>query len=242
MSILFDFIAAGVAFCAGITATLSGFGIGSLVTPLLSLHYETKTAIALVAIPHALATALRLLLVYKKIDKHVFLRFGLASAAGGLLGAWFHSFLSGRWLEITLGLLLLLAGTTGFSKTTFKLKGPAAVLGGVLSGMFGGLVGNQGGIRAAALLSFDLNKEVFIAVSTASALLVDAVRLPVYLTAQSKNVFAEWPLLIIMCVAVVAGTFAGMHLLKKINDAHFKKILSGLLLALGFFMLFKALH
>jgi hypothetical protein len=44
---------------------------------------------------------------------------------------------------------------------------------GALSGLFGGLVGNQGGIRSAALMGFDINKEAFVATATAIGLVVD---------------------------------------------------------------------
>ena len=56
----------------------------------------------------------------------------------------------------------------------------AAWIAGVLSGFFGGLVGNQGGIRSAALLSFDMQKEAIVATATAVALIVDGARMPVY--------------------------------------------------------------
>ncbi len=237
---IFELLTATVAFIAGIVAAISGFGIGSLLTPLLSLVYGTKTAVAIVAIPHMIATTLRFWLIRKNLDMKIFLRFGLASSFGGLIGAGINVFLTAKWLGLVLGALLILAGCINFLKNTPRLQGPA-LLGGVLSGLFGGLVGNQGGIRAAALLNFDLSKEAFIAVSTASALLVDGARLPVYLWFQGKAIFAETPLLLLLSVAVVFGTFAGMKILKKINAALFKRLLSSLLIALGLFMFFRAI-
>ena len=44
---------------AGAIASVSGFGIGSLLTPLLMLWMPTAEAVAILAIPHALATAIR---------------------------------------------------------------------------------------------------------------------------------------------------------------------------------------
>ena len=48
---------------AGAVAAVSGFGIGSLLTPVLvlSLGMPTAGAVAVLAIPHAVATAIRLL-------------------------------------------------------------------------------------------------------------------------------------------------------------------------------------
>ncbi len=65
-----------------------------------------------------------------------------------------------------------------------KFGRTAAWIAGALSGMFGGLVGNQGGIRSAALLGFDLKRDEFVATATAIALLVDVFRMPVYAATQ----------------------------------------------------------
>lgn len=48
-----------VAILSGATATVVGFGIGSLMTPLLAIKFGTTTAVALVTLPHAAATAVR---------------------------------------------------------------------------------------------------------------------------------------------------------------------------------------
>lgn len=237
---IFELFAALTAFVAGIIAAISGFGIGSLLTPLLSTAYGTKIAVALVAVPHVAATALRFFILRKSIDWHVFLRFGLASAIGGLIGAAISISVTASWLSVVLGILLIIAGSFGFLKSQPRFRGPA-LLGGVLSGIFGGLVGNQGGIRAAALMNFNLKKETLVAVSTASALLVDTARLPVYFWFNGENILAEWPLLTLLSVAAILGTFAGMKLLHKINEFWFKRILSVLLIALGIFMLVKAI-
>src|SRR4051794_36712035 len=75
------------AIAAGAIAAVSGFGIGSLLTPLLAIAAGTKTAVAAVSIPHLVGTALRFWWLRKSLDRGVFWRFGLTSAAGGLLGA-----------------------------------------------------------------------------------------------------------------------------------------------------------
>ena len=44
---------------AGAIASISGFGIGSILTPLLATWIGTKLAVAVVSIPHFIGTALR---------------------------------------------------------------------------------------------------------------------------------------------------------------------------------------
>lgn len=40
-----------VAVLAGGIAAMSGFGIGSLLTPIFAVHYGTKLAVAIVSVP-----------------------------------------------------------------------------------------------------------------------------------------------------------------------------------------------
>lgn len=64
------------------------------------------------------------------------------------------------------------------SKLSFSQK--FIPLGGLLSGFFGGVSGNQGVLRSAFLIKSGLNKEEFIGTSVVSSVLVDVVRLTVY--------------------------------------------------------------
>ena len=91
---------------------------------------------------------------------------------------------------------------TGSNKTRESLGQGAA---NILSGFFGGLVGNQGGIRSAALLGFDLTPKQLVATATASAVLVDLARVPVYLLNRGGMIAAEIPLILTASVGVVIG-------------------------------------
>ncbi|HEX4567736.1 MAG TPA: hypothetical protein VH138_13955, partial [Vicinamibacterales bacterium] len=65
--------------------------------------------------------------------------------------------------------LLLFVGVTQFTGFSDRMRfgGALAMIAGTLSGLLGGLVGNQGGIRSAALLGFEMPKETFVATATA---------------------------------------------------------------------------
>jgi uncharacterized membrane protein YfcA len=232
---LHDLLLAALAFVAGAIAAVAGFGIGSILTPALGMAAGIRLAVALVAIPHAIATAVRLWALRDAIDRGVLLSFGLASAAGGLLGALLHASLGSPVLGVVLGVLLLLAGGLELSGLGRGLRFPGgwAIVAGVASGAFGGLVGNQGGIRSAALLRFDLAPRAFVATATASAILVDAARLPVYLVTQGAAMLERWPTVLLLTAGVVAGTLAGAPLLRRLPEPVFRRALALLLVALG---------
>jgi len=159
------------------------------------------------------------------------------SAIGGLLGAFTHAFWASRALTYTLAVVLIITGAVGVFGLTFKFRGAAAQAGGIVSGFLGGMVGNQGPVRSAAMLGFELTKEQFVATSVAIGVIVDVVRLPVYFWSQGKLIAVQVPFVIMMTIAVVAGTLLGKLLLGRVPEAIFKRMVSALIFALGVLLL-----
>ena len=83
----FQFLLAAASVIAGAIAAVTGFGIGSLLTPVLALRTGTKIAVAAVAIPHFIGTAQRFWILRRHVDRRVLLGFGIASAIGLLAQA-----------------------------------------------------------------------------------------------------------------------------------------------------------
>jgi uncharacterized membrane protein YfcA len=227
------------AVLAGAIAALAGFGIGSVLTPLLALSVGTKEAVVAVSIPHLIATIIRLWSLRHNIDAHVLKHFGIASAAGGLLGALLGARFSSPVLAYILGALLVFAGVTGLTGVARKMLfgRKAAWLGGASSGLLGGLVGNQGGVRSAALLGFNLDAKTFVATATAIALIVDGARMPVYFFTHPDTVQRLTLWIGIMVAGCVIGTLAGGRVLRRIPEIYFRRLVSLLILALGIIML-----
>src|SRR5215469_7112080 len=103
------------AVLGGAIASLAGFGIGSVLTPLLALSVGTKEAVIAVSIPHLVATAIRFYALRRSVNAGVLRNFGIASAAGGLLGALLGSRFGSPVLAYILGALLVFAGITGLT-------------------------------------------------------------------------------------------------------------------------------
>jgi hypothetical protein len=62
-----------VAILSGATATVVGFGIGSLLTPLLAVHIRHHNAVALVTLPHR-RDGRPLLALARHVDRTVLVR------------------------------------------------------------------------------------------------------------------------------------------------------------------------
>ena len=230
-------VAASIA--AGAIASVAGFGIGTVLTPVFALQVDMKLAVAAVSVPHLVATSLRLWMMRRHVDWRIVRTFGVMSAAGGLAGALLQQRLRGPGLVMVFGGLLVFAGLTGLSGAMerVRLGRTAAWITGVLSGVFGGLVGNQGGIRAAALLGFDVRPSAFVASATAAALMVDLARMPVYLVRESDRLPDLAGSIALAAAGAIAGTIGGERVLRRIPPPPFKKLVSALVLALGIYML-----
>jgi uncharacterized membrane protein YfcA len=185
-----------------------------------------------------IGTALRFCLLKGGVDRRVLWSFGLTSAAGGLAGAALQGWLGTRWLDVVFGGLLLFAAVSQSSGLAgrMRFRGVVAWLAGALSGMLGGLVGNQGGIRSAALLGFDLPKHTFIATATAIGLFVDGARMPVYVMTHGRSLMTIWPWLVLTSIGVCVGTVLGNRTLTRIPERWFDRVLAGVLALLGIVM------
>ena len=142
---------------------------------------------------------------------------------------------SSRCLTLVFGGLVVFAAVsemTGLARG-MRFRGWEAWAAGALSGLLGGLVGNQGGIRSAALIGFNLSKENFVATATAIALFVDGARLPIYLASQHDELLSRWPWILAATTGVTAGTMVGSRVLKSVPDVWFRRILAATLATLG---------
>jgi len=235
---LFGTFVAFVGLIAAGVASVTGFGIGSLLTPVLAVETGTKLAVAAVSIPHLVGTAQRFWLLRRHVDRHVLLGFGVASAVGGLAGALVHVWVSSRSLAVVFGIVVAIAGVselTGWMRRVHWGR-HSAWAAGALSGALGGMVGNQGGIRTAALLGFDVPKESFVATATAIGLFVDGARMPVYLATEWRDIIGVWPLILTATVAVVVGTALGTHVLARLRQETFRRVIGALLVVLGLYL------
>ena len=235
----YSLLVALVSVLAGATASVAGFGIGSLLTPLLAIRLGVPAAVAVVAIPHAAATCLRAWRLRGAVDWQVFRRFGVASAAGGLAGALLFARLGNVTLERVLGALLVLTAAsvlTGWAERV-RLPAWASLALGVLSGFFGGIVGNQGGLRAGALLGLGLAPAAFVATSTLTGVVVDVVRTPLYVARESAALRSAWPLLLAATLGALAGTLAGERALLGLSPSAFRRIVAALVGILGLWLL-----
>ena len=224
------------AFATAILTFFSGFGLGTILTPVFAIFFPIDIAIALTGIVHFSNNLFKIALVGKNTDKAVLLRFGIPAILASLAGAWlllkitvlptlFQYELWGRSFEVTpvkliIALLLIVFSILELSPSFQKVQfnNDKLVWGGILSGFFGGLSGIQGAIRSAFLIKSGLSKEAYIATGVVIACLVDFTRLSIYASRfTSVNLHENLTLLISATFSAIAGAYFGKRLLKKVT-------------------------
>lgn len=224
------------AFFTAILTFFSGFGLGTILTPVFMVFFPVDLAIALTGVVHFFNNIFKLLLVGKNADKAVLIRFGVPAVIAAFAGSWvllniteldslfsyelFGKTFSVEPMKFIVAILLIIFALMDlipyFQNLQFgKEKLP---LGGFLSGFFGGLSGNQGALRAAFLIKAGLSKEAFISTAVVVSAFVDFTRLSVYATRfVSTDLSDNLTVVVTATLAAIAGAYIGNKLLKKVT-------------------------
>lgn len=230
------FIISVIAFLVAILTFFSGFGLGTILTPAFMIFFPVDLAIALTGVVHFCNNIFKLILVGSHVNIPVALRFGVPAVISALLGSWlllnmsqmqplFVYELFGKRMEVLpvkfiVSILLIIFACMDlipyFGRLQFGKEKLA--IGGILSGFFGGLSGNQGALRSAFLIKAGLTKEAFIATAVVVSTCVDLTRLSMYAT---RFLHAELGnnLMLVLCatLSAITGAFIGNKLLKKVT-------------------------
>lgn len=224
------------AFVVAILTFFSGFGLGTILTPVFMIFFPVELAIALTGVVHFFNNIFKIFLVGRNANREVLLRFGIPAVIAAIIGSWillnitdlqplFSYQAFGKHIEVypvkfIISILLIIFASIDlvpyFNKLQFgKDKLP---IGGVLSGFFGGLSGNQGALRSAFLIKAGLSKEAFVATAVVVSTFVDFTRLSIYATRFTKSGLTD-NLTLVICatLAGIAGAYIGNKLLKKVT-------------------------
>lgn len=244
-------IALAALMASGLTL-FSGFGLGTLLMPVVALFFPVDVAIGITAIVHFANNIFKLGLVGLHANKEMIIKFGIPAVFAALLGAlllgWLASLppvteyaLAGKSfaimpVKLIIGIIIIafiaLELSPSFSSITLDKK--LLPLGGCISGFFGGISGHQGAFRSMFLLKAGLCKEQFIATGVVLAVMVDLSRMLIYgleAIAQQQNV--DWPLVAVTTLSAFIGAFVGSRLIKKMTIRAIQLIVSGLLIVVA---------
>lgn len=244
-----------VAALASALTLYSGFGLGTLLLPAFALFFPAPVAVAATGVVHLLNNLFKGTLLRKRADWATVLKFGLPAVPAAIAGAWLLAVLGdtprlfawsalGRTFGptgagLTIGVLMFLFAVLELQTWFHELKAPPRLmpLGGVVTGFFGGLTGQQGAFRSIFLLRSGLPAEQFIATGVMIAILVDLSRLTTYAAsfsaARLDQAGREGLLVVVGTLSAFAGAFVATRNLDKITIGAVRYSVAALMLVIG---------
>lgn len=221
-----------IASCIG---TMTGFGTSTIMVPIVLLFYPVPQTLLFVGIIHWFGNIWKLILFRKGFQWKLILSFGVPGIVASFLGASLVFNIPGIVLSQILGTFLICYVIYLFLKSSFKIKPSllTGACGGALSGFFAGVFGIGGAVRGLFLTAFDLPKEVYIATAGAIALFIDTTRLTTYFLKGARlEQLLLWGLLIFIPASFLGARIA-RHIVDKIPQEHFRKVVAVFLLLVG---------
>lgn len=241
-----------VAFGAAMLTFFSGFGLGTILTPVFALFFPIDEAIALTGVVHFANNLFKLTLVGQQAELKVLLRFGIAAVALAFVGAQLLIYLSDMpvlhtyelWgsvheispVKLIISLLLIVFALMDLLPMLGRIKIDQKWLpvGGALSGFFGGLSGHQGALRSAFLIRAGLGKDAFIGTGVVIGSFIDFTRISVYATRyKASDLTDNLALVLAATCAAIAGAFLGNKMLKKVTIGFLQRFIAIGLIAIS---------
>ena len=220
----------------------AGFGLATMLTPVVLLWLPPHEAIAVVAIIHGAHNAWKLKVLRTNIDLAAVKRYGWALILGAIIGSLLQSRIPSNPLLLVVGIALIILPLLSVTEkwTKLRLGETEDRIGGFGSGFFGGLTGHQGALRALFLQKRLPDKLAYAATASILALVVDLTRVPIYLYFEGRGIMDEYFLIIALVFAAIMGVQLGKKWLFSWKESWIR---TGILIAIvgsGFMYIFEA--
>ena len=231
------------AFLAAALTVPAGFGLSTMLTPLVLLLMGPHEAVAVVAIVHGAHNAGKFAVLKEHVDFTAFRKYGVWLVIGAIIGALLQNQVPQAPLLAIIGIFLISLPLLTMSEkwTGYRIPEANDRIGGFGSGFMGGLSGHQGALRAMFLTRRLPDKMAYAATASILALCVDLSRIPVYLVFRHEEILQHQMLTCILVISALLGVWVGKRWLQSLKSEWIHKGVMLGIVASGVFYLYEAL-
>ena len=236
------FVAIGSFLAAALTVP-AGFGLSTILTPLVLLLMGPHEAVAVVAVVHGAHNAGKFAALRESVDFEAFRRYGVWLVLGAILGAALQNEVPQKPLLALIGAFLVSLPLLSMSErwTGYRIPEANDSLGGFGSGFMGGLTGHQGALRAMFLTRRLPDKMTYAATASVLALCVDLSRVPVYLLFRYDEMSQHAALTLVLVISALIGVRVGKTWLERLKSEWIHRGVMGGIVLSGAFYMYEAL-
>ena len=223
-----------LALIAEILGTVGGFGSSVFFVPIANYFLDFQSVLGLTALFHLSSNMSKIVFFKKGFDKQLAMNLGIPAIIFVSIGAFLSKSVNPEILVFFLGGFLIVLSLIFLIYRALYIKPNRenAIIGGSLSGLIAGLLGNGGDIRGITMAAFKLSKEKFIATSAIIDLGIDLSRSIIYFFngyIHRQHLY----LLPILIVISIVGTYFGKLILNKMSTLQFSRFVLFLILIIG---------
>ncbi|OGM16731.1 hypothetical protein A2V61_03410 [Candidatus Woesebacteria bacterium RBG_19FT_COMBO_47_8] len=221
---------------ASILGTISGFGISTIMVPVVLFFLPLPETLLLVGIIHWFGDIWKMYFFKKGIDWKLLISFGIPGVIMAYFGASLVLTLPEKLLSRLVGAILISYVVYLLFRPTFRIKKSvlASAFGGAGSGFLGGLTGVGGGaLRAIVLTAFNVPKSTYIFTSGLLGAVIDASRITTYFIGGTRiNAPLSWGLAVFIPASLL-GAWIAKKIVDRLPQKIFRNLIAIFLLVLG---------
>lgn len=228
-------------FLSWFTSTLAAAGSPLLLIPLVNLLLGSSAVAPVITIGMLLGNSQRIFLFWSDINWKITLWYLPGAILGAILGAYLFTQMNIEWLQLVIGLFLILS-VVGFGlkkpESNFRIATWYFLPAGFLYSFISGLIGSSGPLLNPLYLKYGLVKEEMIATKAANVVVIHLVKIVIYLAFGAMTPqYLGYGLAI--GLAAAPGNLLGRYVLSTMSNQHFRQIALATMAITGILMLWQ---
>ncbi len=231
-----------VGLVAGALTGIVGTGSSIMLLPVLVIQFGPKQAVPIMAISGLMANIAKTAAWWREIDWRASAAYAATGIPAAALGAQTLLVLPPRWVDGALGVFFLgmVPARHWLRAHSIRIALWQLALAGAVIGFLTGIVLSTGPLSVPAFTAYGLTKGAFLATEAVSSLALFVSKVATFRALGALPLSAITQGLIVGG-SVMAGSFAGKHIVQRMSAGLFQHVLDGLLFCSGLSMLWAAL-
>jgi uncharacterized protein len=228
-------------FLSWFTSTLAAAGSPLLLIPLVNLLLGSGAVAPVITLGMLLGNSQRIILFWSDINWKITFWYLPGAIAGAILGAYLFTQLNLDWLQLLIGLFLILSVVGFWSKkqeSSFSVETWYFLPAGFVYAFISGLIGSSGPLLNPLYLKYGLVKEEMIATKAANVVVIHVFKIIIYLAFGAMTPqYLGYGLAI--GLAAAPGNWLGRYVLRSMSNQHFRQLALATMGLTGILMLWQ---